>query len=187
MTQPLNRRDFFILAVAGAGAALQDTTSSGRVYDPNRAGRPQAPITAADNDKSVQALEKRLRCSCGCGLDIYTCRTTDFTCTYSPALHKQVLGLLDNGKTAQQVIDAYVAQYGQAALMSPPRRGFNLLGYFVSWLVVGVAAGLLVWMLYRWTRKTEVQAPPPVGPALAPDATPAELERLRRELDRLPG
>ncbi|PYP09975.1 MAG: hypothetical protein DMD59_07125 [Gemmatimonadetes bacterium] len=68
MTQRVNRRDFFLLAVAGAGAVLQDTTRSGRVYDPDRAGRAQAPITAADNDKNVQTLEKRLRCSCGCGL-----------------------------------------------------------------------------------------------------------------------
>ena len=76
------------------GAARQDTTRAGQVYDPDRAGRAQAPVTAADNDQSVQALEKKLRCSCGCGLDIYTCRTTDFTCTYSPALHKHVLGML---------------------------------------------------------------------------------------------
>jgi len=86
------------------------------------------PSPAADNDAGIQAIEKRLRCSCGCGLDIYTCRTTDFSCTYSPALHKDVLRLAGQGKTAQQIIDEFVAQYGEAALMAPPKRGFNLAG-----------------------------------------------------------
>jgi cytochrome c-type biogenesis protein CcmH len=187
MTHGVSRRDFLVLAIGSAGAVLQDTTSAGQVYDPDRAGRAQAPVTAADNDKNVQALEKRLRCSCGCGLDIYTCRTTDFTCTYSPALHKQVLAMLGEGKSEQEVIDAFVAQYGQVALMSPPRRGFNLLGYFVPGVVLLIAALGLVWMLRRWTRESPAAAPamPAAPPPL--DASPAELERLRDELDRLPG
>ncbi|HEV2670434.1 MAG TPA: cytochrome c-type biogenesis protein CcmH [Gemmatimonadales bacterium] len=185
MTAGVSRREFFVVAIGAAGAVLQDTTSVGQVYDPERAGRAQAPVTAADNDKNVQALEKRLRCSCGCGLDIYTCRTTDFTCTYSPALHKQVLAMLGDGKSAQEVIDAFVAQYGQVALMSLPRRGFNLLGYFVPGVALLVAALGLVWMLKRWTRESGAAAP--VMPAAPPDASPAELEQLRRELDRLPG
>jgi len=108
-----------------------DSQTVGRVYDPQRAGRPKEPITALDTDAGIQAIEKKLRCSCGCGLDIYTCRTTDFQCTYSPALHKDVLRLAGQGKTAQQILDEFVKQYGQVALMSPPREGFNLAGYFL--------------------------------------------------------
>src|SRR5262249_49473664 len=182
----MNRRDFFLVAIAGAATAVQDTTRAAQVYDPARAGRSQTPVTAADNDKGVQALEKKLKCSCGCGLDVYTCRTTDFTCSYSPALHQQVLSMLGNGKTPQEVIDAFVAQYGQAALMAPPRRGFNLLGYFVPGVVLLAAAGFLIWMLRRWTRQARAAAPAPVAPSPS-DATPAELEQLRRELDKLPG
>src|SRR5439155_10195325 len=120
VTGHVSRRGFFALATAAAGAVIQDTVRAGRVYDPARAGRPQTPITAADNDAGIQAVEKKLRCTCGCGLDVYTCRTTDFQCTYSPALHKQVLTLAGQGKTAQQIIDAFVAQYGLTALMAPP-------------------------------------------------------------------
>lgn len=187
-----NRREFLFAAagiVLAFGQTVQqsDRQTQGQVYDPDRAGRSQAPVTAADNDKSVQALEKKLRCTCGCGLDIYTCRTTDFTCTYSPALHKQVLGLLGDGKTPQDVIDAFVAQYGQAALMAPPRRGFNLLGYFVPGVLLLAAVGLLIRMLNRWTREARAVAPARASTPPPADATPAELERLQRELDKLPG
>lgn len=185
-----NRREF--LAALGAafllrsGQAVQQSDSAGRVYDPRRAGRPMAPVTAADNDAAIQAIEKQLKCSCGCNLDIYTCRTTDFTCTYSPALHKEVLRLAGQGKSAQQIIDEFVAQYGQAVLMSPLRRGFNLAGYFVPSIVIVVAALILVLVLRRWTRAAQVAAAEPSSPP-PPDASPAELERLRRELERLPG
>ena len=170
------------MTAAAVGAALQDTTSA-RVYDPERAGRAQTPVTAADNDPGIQAVEKRLRCTCGCGLDIYTCRTTDFTCTYSPALHKEVMQLARDGKTAQQIIDAFVGQYGEAALMAPPKRGFNLAGYFLPGTVILVAAAILVRVLRRWTAETP--APVPSSAPQAVSASPEELERLQRELDKL--
>jgi len=187
-----NRREF-LMALGALVLSLGQTVrqsdrpmagqTGGRVYDPNRAGRAQTPITAADNDAHIQAIEKKLRCSCGCGLDIYTCRTTDFQCTYSPALHKEVLRLTGQGKTAQQVIDAFVAQYGQEALMAPPKRGFNLAGYFVPSIAIVIAAAVLVRVLRRWTRDAATAAP--ATTAAVPTATPQELERLRRELDRL--
>ncbi len=195
------RREFLGIAFAGVlslvptfqgSNAAQDSLAgsgpAGKVWDPARAGRSMAPITAGDTDAAIQAIEKQLKCTCGCGLDIYTCRTTDFTCTYSPALHKQVLDLAANGKTAQEIIDAFVAQYGQQALMAPPKRGFNLAGYFVPSIAVLVAAGFLIRTLRRWTRAAAADAAaaaPTSGGGVA--ASPAELERLRRELERLPG
>ncbi len=183
MSDRLSRRGFFALAAAAAGAILQDTVRAGRVYDPQRAGRPKEATTALDTDAHIQAIEKKLRCSCGCGLDIYTCRTTDFQCTYSPALHKDVLRLAGQGKTAQQIIDEFVTQYGQVALMAPPKAGFNLAGYLLPGFAIIVAGFFLVRTLRRWTRDAAAAAP--ARPARPPTATPAELERLRRELDRL--
>ena len=181
----VSRRGFLAAAAGAVGAVIQDTLPAGRVVDPARAGRALPAGTAADNDAGIQAIEKRLKCSCGCGLDIYTCRTTDFSCTYSPGLHTQVLELAEQGKTAQEILDAFVAHYGVAVLMSPPKRGFNLTAYFVPSLAVLVAAAFLIRTLRRWTRAAEV-APAQDAPA-SPAASPAELERLRRELERLSG
>ena len=185
-----DRREFLLGSLAVV-LSVQDTLDSGpagKLWDPYRAGPSQPPTTAGDNDAAIQAIEKRLKCTCGCGLDIYTCRTTDFNCTYSPNLHRQVVALAEQGKTAQEIIDAFVAQYGQQALMAPPKRGFNLAGYFVPSLVVLVAAGFLIRALQRWTRAAAVAAAatPPASTG-SPDASPAELERLRRELERHPG
>lgn len=182
------RREF-LMGLAGAFLSVgqtvqQSDTAKGRVYDPSWAGRSREPVTAADDDPGIQAIEKKLRCSCGCGLDIYTCRTTDFACTYSPGLHKQVMGMAAQGKTAQEIVDAFVEEYGQQVLMAPPKRGFNLAGYFVPSLVIVAAGIVLVRVLRRWTREA---AAPVAEIEASPNASPAELERLRRELDKLPG
>ena len=165
--------------------SLPGSGPSGRLWDPSRAGRPLEPVTAADNDAALQAIEKRLHCTCGCGLDVYTCRTTDFTCTTSPAMHQRVVTLAQQGKSAQEILDAFVREGGVAILMAPPKRGFNLAGYFMPGVVILVAAVLLTLALRRWTRAGAVGAwSPAPAPSLPPDASAAELERLRHELEQ---
>lgn len=179
-------------AAAGLGAAwlsplpvAQDTLSSGRLFDPSRAGRPMDPTTPQDNDAAIQAIEKRLKCTCGCNLDIYTCVTTDFTCPNSPVLHREVVARYQSGQTAEQILDAFVGRHGVAILMAPPKRGFNLAGYFVPALVMLAAAAVLLAALRRWTRGAAAPAAATLDPTAS--ASAPELERLRQELERFPG
>jgi len=162
--------------------SLPGTGPAGRLWDPDRAGRPLEPVTTADNDAVIQAIEKQLHCTCGCNLDVYTCRTTDFTCTVSPAMHQHVVGLAAQGMTGPQIIDQFVREHGVAILMAPPKRGFNLAGYFVPSLLIIAAGVVLTLVLRRWAR-TAAPDPAPARPLAA--GTPEELERLRGELDRL--
>ena len=151
--------------------------------DPYAVGRPRTPTATHENDAEIQGIEQRLACNCGCTLDVFTCRTTDFSCTYSPALHREVLALRNQGKTAQEILDAFVAKYGEKALMAPkPRGSFNLAGYLLPGaLIAAGGAGLL---LFIGRRKVVVsrEEPAPGSPAAALGASPEELERLRHEL-----
>lgn len=187
----MKRRDFFGVAIASAVAIrhlsgqnpgqLPDAGPTGRLADPDRAGRPLQPIVAADNDAAIQQIEKQLGCTCGCGLDIYTCRTTDFSCTYSPALHRHVVTLARQGLSSEQIIAAFVQEHGVKILMAPPKRGFNLIGYLFPGTAILVAGALLVVLLRRWARGA---GRPSVAVASGPSGSPAELEHLRRELER---
>ena len=164
-------------SLPGAGPA-------GKLFDPQRAGRPLDPVMARDNLAAIQAIEKQLRCTCGCNLDIYTCRTTDFTCTVSPALHRQVLARYEAGQSGEQIVAAFVAEHGEAILMAPPRRGFNLVAYFLPSAAVLAAGVLLTLAIRRWTRRGS-ELPVAAGPAPGVTASPAELEHLRRELEQI--
>lgn len=181
----MDRREFF---TAGAGLLLtvrqaQDTSAgpSGRLYDPSWVTSVQ-PVTARDNDAAIQAIEKRIKCTCGCGLDVYTCRTTDFTCPVSPRMHAQVLALAESGNSAEQIIATFVREHGIEILMAPPRRGFNLIGYYAPYLLIFTAGVALLYAMSRWVRRA-APAPATIDGATA-GVSAAELEGLQEALRR---
>jgi cytochrome c-type biogenesis protein CcmH len=163
---------------------------TGTLGDPNAAGLPRDRSTARDNDPFIYDVEHRIKCQCGCNLDVYTCRTTDFTCQTSPAMHREVLALQDQGKSAQEITEAFVAEYGEKALMAPKPQGFNLAGYLVPGALIALAGTILTVYLLRRGRVAAAATPLAViGPAAAVPGssfdlppTADELERLRRAI-----
>jgi cytochrome c-type biogenesis protein CcmH len=180
-------------ALLGAGFAgtAQDSLagrgSVGTLRDPDAAGRQRTPTLPGENAAEIQAIETRLACNCGCTLDVFTCRTTDFSCSYSPKLHREVLALKAKGLTAQQVLDAFVAEYGEKALMAPKPKGFmNLTGYLLPGAVILAAgAGLLALIARRKALVASAGGGP--GQAAAPSVTASaeEMEGLRRALSEV--
>ena len=182
-----------LLPLQQAEGPLAGQGEVGTLRDPGAAGRPRAPTEIADYDERIKAIEHRLACTCGCTLDIFTCRTTDFTCTYSPQLHREVVDLDRAGKTAQEILDAFVAKYGEKALMAPKPEGFNLWGYLLPGSAILLAGGALVaFISRRRVAVTEATAPgaasgpseTPTPTAVAPSVspTPEDMERLERAL-----
>jgi cytochrome c-type biogenesis protein CcmH len=167
---------------------VQDSLSGrgtvGTLHDPSAVGRPRAPTDPEDNAAAIQAIELKLACNCGCTLDVFTCRTTDFSCTYSPKLHREVLALRDQGMSAQQVLDAFVAKYGEKALMAPKPRGFNLAGYLVPGAAIATAAAALVLLIGRRRAVVAVGGDATPGPDKV-QASPEEMERLRQALSEV--
>jgi cytochrome c-type biogenesis protein CcmH len=182
----LGRRSFLgaALGLVPVLQAPQDTAVA-PLWQPDLAGRPRQRVTNYENDPFIIGVERRLRCTCGCGLDIYTCRTTDFTCSYSPELHREVVALVEQGQTADQILAAFVAKYGEKALMAPPRAGFNWAAYLLPGIAIALAGLVLGWVLVRRSRTAApvpVVAGPPGG---ATGLTQDEAALLEQELARL--
>ena len=191
----LTRRDFLgrlgALAAVPAGLQVQDSLAgrgaTGTLRDPSAVGQPREVTRIEDYDERIKAIEHRLACNCGCTLDVFTCRTTDFTCTYSPRLHREVVAMDKAGKSAEQILDAFVAEYGEKALMAPKPQGFNLWGYLLPGsLILAAGAGLFAFISRR--KLAVAGGVASTGSGGAPDAeptrgaTPEEMERLRRAL-----
>ena len=169
--------------------AVQDSLAGrgarGTLRDPAAVGRSRTPTAAGENDAEIKAIEQRLACNCGCTLDVFTCRTTDFSCTYSPELHREVLALRESGQTARQILDTFVAKYGEKALMAPKPQGFNLAGYLLPGAAIAAAGAGLVWFIGRRKQALATVPAQPRDTSVPLNASPAEMERLRSALAEL--
>lgn len=183
----IRRREFLaslgalaLARVAGAqgSANTMEGPMSPDAYHPVKLpAKPNAvpQLTNAQRDD----LEHRLKCQCGtCVLDVYTCRTTDFSCPVSPSMHVDVMGLVGGGYGAQEILDSFRRVYGERVLMAPAKEGFNWVGYFAPFAALGTGAVVVFSLLKRWSRPAREAS----MPADTTHATPEELARLREAM-----
>ena len=150
-------------------------------YAPQQAGsEPLEPALEA----RVQALGKGLRCAVCQGLSI-----TDSPSSMARAQLDKVRELVSAGKSDTEVVEYFVARYGEWVLLEPKAHGFNWLVW--AGPVVLVLGGL--WLVARQVRRAPA-APPAAaagggGTGLAPPPPADEtddpyLAAVRRELER---
>jgi cytochrome c-type biogenesis protein CcmH len=155
------------------GASNLGAMDQGAARSVRRPPKPNGRPTMTDRERDDQ-VEKNIRCQCGCTLDVYTCRTTDFACQVSPAMHADIKALVEGGYTAQEILDSFVDTYGERALMAPRPRGFNLLGYVAPFVALAAGAVAVGAVLRGWNAKKNLDV------ATATPAIPATSEELAR-------
>lgn len=202
----VSRRDFFASAIVGSGAVfagarlgaqqpggrgmLHDSSmvmDSSNLFAMDQGAARQVNLPPKPNavpqltDLQRDELERKIHCQCGCTLDVFTCRTTDFSCQVSPAMHRDVVALVQGGYSAQEIIDAFVNVYGDRVLMAPRKSGFDLLAWVTPGVAVLIIGALLAVVLRRW-RATPAESAPLAATGV--DATPDELAQLEAAVRR---
>ncbi|HEX6574744.1 MAG TPA: cytochrome c-type biogenesis protein CcmH [Gemmatimonadaceae bacterium] len=191
----MTTRREFVASLAAAGAlaiaprravAMQETTTGAAnvpmeqdAYRPVRL--PEKPNSVASmTDEQRDDLEHRIKCQCGCVLDVFTCRTTDFSCAVSPAMHRDVMSLVNGGYNAAEIMSAFQAVYGERVLMAPLKQGFNWLGYLMPFAAIIGGGGIVAMLIRNWGRRGALA---PVPQAAGPiDATDEEMRALNEAL-----
>ena len=105
---------------------------------------------SANTEKEAKAIENLLIAPC--------CWRQPVAVHESPAsveIRGQIRQMLANGRTRDQILQAYVDSYGDKILSSPPTRGFHLLSYLLPAFAL-LAGALLVAAFLRRHRPTEV-------------------------------
>ncbi len=195
------RREFITRSLALGGTALLgtraldaqeatqgDSTGGGsgtsNLFDMNQGAArtvtrpPKRGARPSMNADTRDALEHQIRCQCGCTLDVYTCRTTDFSCQVSPAMHRDVMTLVEGGYSAQEILDAFVGTYGERALMAPKKEGFNWAGYLVPFGALAAGAAAVVVVLRGMQRGSAPAEVPVDGVVVPPLGTDDEMAKL---------
>jgi cytochrome c-type biogenesis protein CcmH len=96
----------------------------------------------------------------------------------SEQIRKEVRAMVEAGKSRDEILDHYVAKYGERILAAPRARGFNILAYVLPWTVL--IAG--VWLLFVLLRKLLAPAPADGPP---PQADPQYISRVEQEIQEL--
>jgi cytochrome c-type biogenesis protein CcmH len=107
---------------------------------------PAPPILAAPLEQEARQIERMLIAPC-CWMQ----PVSEHASQASDEVKRQIRGWLGRGMTRQQVLDAFVEQYGVRILAEPPNRGFSRFLYLTPWLVFGVSTAGLVVLVRKMT------------------------------------
>lgn len=122
-------------------------------------------------------VEGELMCNCGCGDLLVNC-----TCGEADELRGIIGNMIDEGKSKDEIVDAFVARFGDVILSAPPKRGFNLIAYIMPFVGLLLGITILIWFVSRWKRVAAATA--------SPDGRVSELDpemedRIKSELDHM--
>ena len=121
-----------------------------------------------DVEDQVREIASGLRCVVCQNLSV-----ADSPSDLAKEMRNLVREQVEQGKSREEIQAYFVSRYGEFVLLSPPKRGFNLLVWMLPFLAIGVGAGVVYLVARRWT------APPATG---RPPIDPAYAERVRREI-----
>jgi cytochrome c-type biogenesis protein CcmH/NrfF len=113
---------------------------------------PTTPAQAALARTSLPTIESQVMC--------VTCKIP-LMVAQSPQADRErayIQGLIEEGKSAGQVKQALVEQYGSQVLALPATHGFDLAAYLVPIAVAVFALTMLILLLPRWRRRSRAQA-----------------------------
>lgn len=124
------------------------------------------PAHASERHPTLAELEGEVMCP--------TCHTT-LDQSQSPIARRieaYIRGRIAAGDTKSEIKAKLVAQFGTSILAAPPRRGLDLLAWWLPIAGILAGAGVLAVGVYRWSRNRDG-----LEGTAAPEPLHSELER----------
>ena len=102
----------------------------------------------------VKKASEPFVCQCRCNHQLSACDM--FGCGSAIPLREEIQGHLKQGKSQQQIVDAFVAKYGQNILSAPPKSA-----WVTPFAVLSCGLILVFFVIKAWTqRKPKLAAAP---------------------------
>lgn len=111
----------------------------------------------AAHAQSADDVASALMCQCGCGYTLDACGKA-MDCDVSEQMYATIEQALASGQTKGEIIDDFVAKYGESVLSTPTKSGFNLSAWIVPFLAIGAGGAFASMLVRTWARRGATQA-----------------------------
>jgi len=141
--------------------------------------------TRAQDDRAHQ-VGKKLKCMCGaCNDTVATCYHVggpfSGPCGTAKAMLKEIDQHIALGDSDDLIVQGFVQEIGQEALIEPPHSGIGRLAWAMPAIYLVVGGLLVVFVISRW-RKRPARATQTPGAAPPVGISPELLEHARRRV-----
>ncbi len=106
-------------------------------------------------------------------------------CSGGDQMRTVISSMLDQGKSKQEILDYFVAQFGESILTTVPKKGFNLVAYTGPFIALLVGIPLAIFLIRRWGSAGRRES---AEQAATEKATPFDEQtrlRIEKELSEL--
>jgi len=108
-----------------------------------------SPVRA--DSATVDDISKKLICQCSCMMVLGNCSHVE--CTSREAMTAVIEQRIAEGQSEEQIIQSFVAQYGEKALATLPKQGLNLTAWVLPFVAIIGAGGVIYVALKKWVRQ----------------------------------
>jgi cytochrome c-type biogenesis protein CcmH len=138
------------------------------------------PVTPVMADSiTVSDISKQFICQCGCNMVLLNCSHAE--CGSREAMTTLIKQQIAQGQSEEQIIQFFVAQYGEQVLAAPPKRGFNLMAWGLPFAAILAGGGIIYLALKKWVRQG--RRPQTSAAAEAEEGDEEYRRRLENELE----
>jgi cytochrome c-type biogenesis protein CcmH len=127
---------------------------------------------APDVEQRTREVASELRCVVCQNLSV-----ADSPSDLAKEMRNLVREQVEQGKSREEILTYFTSRYGEFVLLSPTRRGFNLLVWTLPFAAIILGAGGVYLVVRRWTRQQ----------ADEPAVDRAYMERVQQELKERSG
>ena len=138
---------------------------------------------ARADSATVSDISKQLICQCGCTMVLSNC--THAECASREAMVALIEQKLAQGQSEEQIIQFFVAQYGEQVLAAPTKRGFNLTAWVLPFAAILAGGGVVYIALKGWVRRGKIRQTNAMPEA--EEVSEEYRHRLQKELEEFTG
>jgi cytochrome c-type biogenesis protein CcmH len=138
----------------------------------------------AQSDRAKQ-VGMHLKCMCkGCDMSAGGCShpggAFSGPCPTAKGMMMEVDQHIAKGETDEQIIQAFVNQYGSIVYVEPPKHGFGLVAWIMPFAYTLLGLVLVVFFIRKWHKPATPAVAGHGGPKISPEA----LERAKAQANR---